>query len=205
MFFVACTLKESSHLSILLLMERIRLAKKSEIEDVYALFLRVKKEMERNHNFTWSGGYPDKDIFVEDIHNRSLLVFLKDDAIIGSAATNEDAASYFFPSSFDERKAKELLSLAHCDNGFPTFILERFMIDPNEQKRGEGSRFLSFIMRKEKQKNCLLSVYKENGNAVRFYQKNGYFPYGDCKGAEWGIDGSSCWLFAKPYIKETKQ
>ena len=186
-------------------MEKVRLAKKNEIEKVYCLFLRVKKQMEMEGNFTWSKGYPDKNVFEEDFASHRLFVFLKDERIIGTAATADDVTSYFFPSSLKQKKTEELLIAAHCDNAFPSFVLERFMIDPKAQKRGEGSHFLSLVLEKEQSKNCLLSVFKENEKATRFYKKNGFALCGDCLEAEWGIDGSSCLLLAKPFPIEEKQ
>ena len=183
-------------------MEKIRLAKKNEVEDVYSLFLRVKKQMETEGNFTWSNGYPDKEIFVKDCASYKLFVFVKDDVIIGSAATTDGVASYFFPSSLDEKKTQRLLNFSHCDNGRSSYVLERFMIDPKLQKRGEGGRFLSLIHKKEKARNCLLSVFSDNKKAAAFYQSKGFLMCGDCKDAEWGIDGSTCLLLSKPFIYE---
>ena len=183
---------------MLFLMEVMKIVKASEIEGTYSLFLRVKKKMEEEGNDTWSHDYPNKDIFLEDLRNESLYLYLLNEKLIGSFALTSDLASYFFSDS-SRNRTEEFLNEHHLDSRASYFLLERFMIEPMMQNKGYGGRLLEQILASQKNMNCLVVAYKKNEKAVQFYLKHGFNNVGDCQGADWGIDGSSCYLFVNQY------
>ncbi len=183
---------------MLYLMELDKVIKANEIEGTYSLFLRVKKKMEEEGNDTWSHDYPNRDIFLEDLRNESLYLYLLNEKLIGSFALSNDLASYFFSDS-SRNRTEEFLVEHHLPPRASYFLLERFMIDPSIQNKGYGGALLKKILISQKNKYCLVVAYKKNEKAVQFYLKHGFSNVGDCKGADWGIDGSSCYLFMKRY------
>ena len=132
-------------------MELDKVIKANEIEGTYSLFLRVKKKMEEEGNDTWSHDYPNRDIFLEDLRNESLYLYLLNEKLIGSFALSNDLASYFFSDS-SRNRTEEFLVEHHLPPRASYFLLERFMIDPSIQNKGYGGALLKKILISQKNK-----------------------------------------------------
>lgn len=181
-------------------MNYLRLATLDDLEAIYSMYLDTRRQMEKEGNFTWNDEYPNKDFFLSDIKNKCLYMYYEDGSFVGHCALDYDVFSYFFEESKNLAKYNEILIKTKCLNGKPNFMIERFMVSPNAQSKGIGSRFLKEILEMEKDKNAFACVYKVNSKALSFYQKNGFKEYGDTYFAEWGkdFDSSCCYLLVNP-------
>lgn len=62
----------------------IKLAEKSQIEQILGVYDKAKSFMRENGNhLQWINGYPNYDIILEDINNNNLYVMLDEDEIVG--------------------------------------------------------------------------------------------------------------------------
>lgn len=70
----------------------IKLAEKSQIEEILAIYDKAKSFMRKNQNhLQWINGYPSYDIVLEDIQNKNLYVIINQDEIVGVFAFIEGA------------------------------------------------------------------------------------------------------------------
>ncbi|MCH4277780.1 MAG: hypothetical protein LKF89_02515, partial [Bacilli bacterium] len=65
-----------------------RKSNKRDLEEVWDLLLRVRKNMEERSLFMWNDRYPSKELFKEDVDNDALYVYVDNGAIMASIAVS---------------------------------------------------------------------------------------------------------------------
>ena len=170
-----------------------RKARLEEIDEIYNLFLETKLGMEKVGNLTWSNGYPNKKIFLNDIKNNNLYVLVDGNEIVGSMGVDLDALDYFFHKSKDENKLKDMLSPTDCQTA-PYVVFERLMVKPSRQGQGLGHKIFDYMFKEFKGYSVLFAVYRSNTHAINMYKRMGIKDYGTYPGWEWGIDPNLCIL-----------
>lgn len=62
----------------------IKLAEKSQIEEILGIYDKAKCFMRKNNNhLQWINGYPSYDVVLDDIKNQNLYVILNNNEIVG--------------------------------------------------------------------------------------------------------------------------
>lgn len=143
----------------------IKLAKKNDIEELNVLFKDVIKDLKevKKIDMLWGDVYPFCE-FETDIANNEMYIIKKDNKLIGS----------FVLSNFDDPDYKEI----DWDKNLKKFIyLNRLVISPKEQGKGYAKKVMTYIDEYAQNNNLdsiRLTVYEENINAIRLYEKNGF-------------------------------
>lgn len=141
-----------------------RLAKTSDIDDVFALIKAAIVQMEADGIYQWDDIYPTKEDFVNDTENESLYL-----AIDGANL----AAIYVISGESDE--AYKTAKWQYNDE--TAYILHRFCVSSDYQNKGIGKEVLAHIevqIREMGYETVRLDVFTENPYAQKLYRKSGY-------------------------------
>ncbi len=141
-----------------------RLAKKSDIDDVFALIKAAIVQMETDSIYQWDSIYPTKADFMNDIENKTLYLAI-DDANLTAiyVISNESDAEY--------KNAK----WQYSDES--AYILHRFCVSPDYQNKGLGKEVLAHIEEQIYEmgyESVRLDVFTKNPYAQKLYRKSGY-------------------------------
>ncbi|MDR2610353.1 MAG: GNAT family N-acetyltransferase [Clostridiales Family XIII bacterium] len=130
-----------------------------ELNQISAIYVRARVRMNENGIYQWDERYPFEEITRADISNGKLYILKLNDRIIGAATLND---SLEFPD------ATELEQV---------YVIHRFCIDPDFQKRGFARRFLFSlfeIAQREGIHEIHLAVAEQNFIAISSYRKAGF-------------------------------
>jgi GNAT superfamily N-acetyltransferase len=165
----------------------------SDLEEIDALFKRVRKKMEEEGNRTWSGGYPTKGDFRDDLLFKDATILRKEGEIVAYIAMDEDLAGSFFPETKSPAKIAALLRQIEYEEGYTVFSLHRLMVDPLFQGQGIAHRLFDELQKKAPKSILVYAVYPENRKAILSYEHQGFHNLGLDPDFEYG--GTSCLLF----------
>lgn len=141
-----------------------RVAKKSDIDDVFALIKAAIVQMEADGIYQWDAMYPTKADFMNDTENKSLFLAM-DDAKL--------AAIYVISKESDA--AYKNAKWQYSDES--AYILHRFCVSPDYQNKGIGKEVLAHIegqIHEMGYGSVRLDVFTENPYAQKLYRKSGY-------------------------------
>ncbi len=173
-----------------------RKAKKDDLEPIYELFLLTRKDLEEKGHYFWSHGYPNKEVFQDDLEQGLLYVGEVDGKLVASIGLCPDAVDYFFKGETRFAKTKKLLDFAGCPEG-KSSVFERLMVNPSMQGRGIGTKMMFALMKESQADHYLISVFLEDENAIRLYKKIGFIDFGNYPEFEWGDHSHLCGLMAR--------
>ena len=145
-----------------------RLAKKSDIDDVVKLVKAAIVQMEADGIYQWDDIYPAKEDFINDIEKKSLYLAIDSKKL---------AAIYVISAESDEAYK----NAAWENNDESAYILHRFCVTADYQKKGIGKEVLAHIETQIYEmgyKSIRLDVFTENPYAQKLYRKSGYIVRG---------------------------
>lgn len=151
-----------------------RKANKRDLEEVWDLLLRVRKNMEDRSLFMWNDRYPSKELFKEDIDNDALYVYVDNGAIMASIAVSFDIIDEFFDYSKSKEKEALLLKTCEAKADEKPVILHRLMVDPSSQGKGIGTKILSAVKEAYPNHLMIFASYPKNDMANNLYKRLGY-------------------------------
>ncbi len=143
----------------------IRLARKSDISSLNILFKEVIRDLKevKKIDMLWGDIYPFCE-FDNDIKNKEMYVIENNNKVIGSFVLSDyDDPDYHQIKWNQERKS--------------FFYLNRLAILPSEQGMGYAKATMKFIDNYAIKNNydvIRLTVYENNINAIKLYEKNGF-------------------------------
>ena len=143
----------------------IRLAKKSDVDSLNFLFKEVIRDLKevKKIDMLWGDIYPFCE-FNNNIENEEMYIIEDNNRIIGSFVLSDyDDPDYHKIKWNKERKR--------------FFYLNRLAILPKEQGRGYAKATMKFIQNYAVEKKydvIRLTVYENNLNAIKLYEKNGF-------------------------------
>lgn len=161
-------------------------ATREDLPALLTLLSSVRKSLEEEGNFMWSGGYPDQSDLARDIFAKSLYVVREKGKLIAACALSYDPLEAFFPCSRSPEKLQALLQRSAVEEKARVVILHRLMVLPEEQHRGAARFLLEKLEAQEKGAIWLFAVYPRNAKALLFYPHLGFenlglqlFEYGE--------------------------
>jgi GNAT superfamily N-acetyltransferase len=158
-------------------MLRFTVAKQQDLPSVMKLFRRVNESLLLQGIDMWNNGYPDEQIFADDISQKHLFI-AKDGAIpVTSAAVSFDLKEAFFEETKSEAKVADLLDKVHW-KGENVLVLHRLMVDPRKQGKGIAVELLRYIETLYPHRLWIFCAYIANPKAVAFYEKHGFVNAG---------------------------
>jgi ribosomal protein S18 acetylase RimI-like enzyme len=134
-------------------------ARAEELPEISKVYVRARVKMNENDIYQWDERYPFEEITKADIKNGELFTLKLNGGIAGAAALND---SLEFPDA---------AAVEHA------YVIHRFCIDPELQRRGFARRFLFSlfeIARREGVHEIHLAVAEQNFIAVGAYRKAGF-------------------------------
>lgn len=143
----------------------IRLAQKSDIDSLNILFKEVIRDLKevKKVEMLWGDIYPFCE-FDNDIENEKMYVVEDNNIVIGSFVLSD----YDDPDYHDIKWNKERKRFLY---------LNRLAILPKEQRKGYAKATIKFIDNYAVENNydiIRLTVYENNLNAIKLYEKNGF-------------------------------
>ncbi|PWJ95633.1 ribosomal protein S18 acetylase RimI-like enzyme [Oceanotoga teriensis] len=146
----------------------IRKAIKDDISKIVNIMKDVVNKMISEGNPQWDSSYPTKDIYLKDIENEDLYVFIKGDQIVAAACINQIQAEEY----------KNIKWKISSDN---SFVIHRIIIDPNFQNQGIAVDFMKFAEKLAIKSNVFsirIDTFSMNKKAQNLFKKLGYFEVG---------------------------
>lgn len=141
----------------------IRLARVEDIESLNQLFKDVICDMKNKNNYMWNDVYPFCE-FENDISNNRMYLIEDESVIIGSFVLNDLEDSDFECIDWNLKSINWI-------------SINRLAILPQKQGKGYAKKAMAFIENIAKEKGydvIRLTVYENNKNAIRLYEKFGF-------------------------------
>ena len=145
-------------------MIKIELATQNQLDRVKEIAEACAKNMIENNIFQWNDKYPSKEIFKEDIKNKSLYVSKINHKIVGCIM--------FSSSKDDVYKTVNWIT----EDEYNLYI-HRLAVHPFFQKRGIARKMMDFAEDFAKSNNYLsirLDTFSQNPRNNKFYKSRGY-------------------------------
>ena len=145
-------------------MIKIELATQNELDRVKEIAEACAKNMIENNIFQWNDKYPSREIFKEDIKNKSLYV----------SKINQEVVGCIMFSSFkdDVYKTVNWITQDECN-----LYIHRLAVHPIFQKRGIARKMMDFAEDFAKSNNYIsirLDTFSQNPRNNKFYKSRGY-------------------------------
>lgn len=119
----------------------IRLAKKSDIEEIISVTNRVKDVMINVDNIPqWDESYPNAEVFLDDINNDYMYVYITDNKIAGYIVFNSEE---------DKVEANKVNYRKY--NTYK--VIHRFAVDPKFQNMGIATKLVKHTFTLAKEQN----------------------------------------------------
>ena len=150
----------------------IRLAKKSDLEEIQKLIKSAIIEMEKNQIFQWDEIYPSIKDFSEDLKKQTLFIGTEENEIAVVYVLNKEQDDEYFKADWTYK-------------GEDFCVLHRFCVNPKFQNKGIAKSVLAQLIEKLQQNNIKairLDVFTENPFALKLYEKAGFHKTGT---ADW--------------------
>ncbi len=145
-------------------MIKIELATQNQLDRVKEIAEACAKNMIENNIFQWNDKYPSREIFKEDIKNKSLYVSKIDQEIVGCIM--------FSSSKDDVYKTVNWIT----EDEYSLYI-HRLAVHPIFQKRGIARKMMDFAEDFAKSNNYIsirLDTFSQNPRNNKFYKSRGY-------------------------------
>ena len=145
-------------------MIKIELATQNELDRVKEIAEACAKNMIENNIFQWNDKYPSREIFKEDIKNKSLYV----------AKINQEVVGCIMLSSFKDDVYK---SVNWITPDKYNLYIHRLAVHPVFQKKGIAKKMMDFAEDFAKSNNYIsirLDTFSQNPRNNKFYKSRGY-------------------------------
>ena len=149
----------------------IRLAKEEDLPNVIDLYRQCKADMDRQEIYQWTDKYPNRQIFIKDIQNKTLFLLFYENDLLGAI-------------NISEEQEKEYESLAWEFGDEKVLVIHRLAILPKEQGKGYAQllmRFAEDFATNNAYQSIRLDVYSKNHRGIKFYQKRAYYVRGEIR------------------------
>jgi len=145
-------------------MIKIELATQNELDRVKEIAEACAKNMIENNIFQWNDKYPSREIFKEDIKNKSLYV----------SKINQEVVGCIMLSSF---KDDVYSSVDWITPDEYNLYIHRLAVHPIFQKKGIARKMMDFAEDFAKSNNYIsirLDTFSQNPRNNKFYKSRGY-------------------------------
>ncbi len=146
----------------------IRKANLKDLERVVEITNACAKHMISQNIFQWNEHYPNKEIFQEDVQNKTLFVINVDSKIAGCICIS--------PKIDDVYKKVKWLTLTDKN-----MYIHRLAVHPDFQGKGLAIKLMDFaeqLTLKKKYKSIRLDTFSGNTKNNKFYKLQGYTKLG---------------------------
>jgi len=172
-------------------------AQLSDLDEVYSLFKKVRAQMVKEGNHTWSHSYPLKINFKEDLEASQGYLYRDHGVLIAYIAASFDPLEDFFYFSKSLDKLAQLRKDTSMKDDEDFLLLHRLMVAPSEQGHGLAEEIFQSIASLFPKHLVMFAVYPENVKAMRAYDRYGFtnagiYPF------EYG-EKIRCYLYYKRY------
>ena len=145
-------------------MIKIELATQNQLDRVKEIAEACAKNMIENNIFQWNDKYPSREIFKEDIKNKSLYV----------SKINHEVVGCIMLSSFKDDVYKSVNWIT--PNEYNLYI-HRLAVHPIFQKKGIARKMMDFAEDFAKSNDYIsirLDTFSQNPRNNKFYKSRGY-------------------------------
>ena len=145
-------------------MIKIELATQNELDRVKEIAEACAKNMIENNIFQWNDKYPSREIFKEDIKNKSLYVSKINQEVVGCIM-------------FSSRKDDVYKTVNWITEDEYNLYIHRLAVHPIFQKRGIARKMMDFAEDFAKSNNYIsirLDTFSQNPRNNKFYKSRGY-------------------------------
>ena len=145
-------------------MIKIELATQNELDRVKEIAEACAKNMIENNIFQWNDKYPSREIFKDDIKNKSLYVSKIDQEVVGCIML----------SSFKDYVYKSVNWITPDEYNL---YIHRLAVHPIFQKKGIARKMMDFAEDFAKSNNYIsvrLDTFSQNPRNNKFYKSRGY-------------------------------
>ena len=145
-------------------MIKIELATQNQLDRVKEIAEACAKNMIENNIFQWNDKYPSREIFKEDIKNKSLYV----------SKINQEVVGCIMFSSFKDDVYKTVNWITQDEDNL---YIHRLAVHPIFQKRGIARKMMDFAEDFAKSNNYIsirLDTFSQNPRNNKFYKSRGY-------------------------------
>ena len=145
-------------------MIKIELATQNELDRVKEIAEACAKNMIENNIFQWNDKYPSREIFKEDIKNKSLYVSKINQEVVGCIM-------------FSSRKDDVYKTVNWITKDEYNLYIHRLAVHPIFQKRGIARKMMDFAEDFAKSNNYIsirLDTFSQNPRNNKFYKSRGY-------------------------------
>ena len=145
-------------------MIKIELATQNELDRVKEIAEACAKNMIENNIFQWNDKYPSREIFKEDIKNKSLYVSKMNQKVVGCIM-------------FSSLKDDVYKTVNWITKDEYNLYIHRLAVHPIFQKRGIARKMMDFAEDFAKSNNYIsirLDTFSQNPRNNKFYKSRGY-------------------------------
>ena len=145
-------------------MIKIELATLNELDRVKEIAEACAKNMIENNIFQWNDKYPSREIFKEDIKNKSLYVSKINQEVVGCIM-------------FSFRKDDVYKTVNWITEDEYNLYIHRLAVDPVFQKRGIARKMMDFaedFAKSNNYRSVRLDTFSQNPRNNKFYKARGY-------------------------------
>ena len=145
-------------------MIKIELATLNELDRVKEIAEACAKNMIENNIFQWNDKYPSREIFKEDIKNKSLYVSKINQEVVGCIM-------------FSFRKDDVYKTVNWITEDEYNLYIHRLAVDPIFQKRGIARKMMDFaedFAKSNNYRSIRLDTFSQNPRNNKFYKARGY-------------------------------
>ena len=145
-------------------MIKIELATQNELDRVKEIAEACAKNMIEKNIFQWNDKYPSREIFKEDIKNKSLYVSKINQEVVGCIM-------------FSSRKDDVYKTVNWITKDEYNLYIHRLAVHPIFQKRGIARKMMDFAEEFAKSNNYTsirLDTFSQNPRNNKFYKSRGY-------------------------------
>lgn len=145
-------------------MIKIELATQNQLDRVKEIAEACAKNMIENNIFQWNDKYPSREIFKEDIKNKSLYVSKINQEVVGCIM-------------FSSRKDDVYKTVNWITKDEYNLYIHRLAVHPIFQKRGIARKMMDFAEDFAKSNNYIsirLDTFSQNPRNNKFYKLRGY-------------------------------
>ncbi len=132
----------------------------NDIDDILKIANQAIAYFKNSHINQWQDGYPNKEVFLNDINNNSLYVVKETERIVAIFALygHEDNYDIIYDGAW------------HSDNNYA--VIHRIALADEYKGKGVAKLIIDFV--KEKYSYIRIDTHKDNINMQRCLYKNGF-------------------------------
>lgn len=139
----------------------IRLGMINDLESIMDVIKEAQTRMKHDGLTQWQNGYPNREIIIEDLHNKNLYVCELEGKIIATMSV------FPYDSIYDDIEGKWL-------NNDPYMAVHRIAISDMYVGKGINQKMLNFIFDHFNVRNIRIDTHPSNTRMIRSLEKQGF-------------------------------